>query len=69
MSKRPFATLDFELLWTGEFKQVANGGRKNEMLALKVIVMLGETAQCLGDVAGDRGFFGDDQLFGHGSCL
>ena len=43
-----------------------NGGRQHEAVALVIVVLLLETAERLGDVAGDRRFLGDDQRFAHG---
>ena len=62
----PFATLDLELLRTGQFQQVTDGRGKHVLLAFEVVVVFGEAAQRPRNIGGDRGFFGNDQLFGHG---
>ena len=53
MGERPLAALDFVFLWTGQFEQVADGGGKNTVIALEVVVVLGETAQRARNVGGD----------------
>jgi hypothetical protein len=62
----PFAAFDLEFLGTGQLEQVTDRRREHEVFAFEVVVVLGETPQRLGDVGGDGGFFGNDQLLGHG---
>jgi hypothetical protein len=65
VGKRPFAALDLEFFGATQFQQMTDGGRDDMRLAFEVVVVLGETAQRLGNIGGDGGFFGNDQLFAH----
>src|SRR5207249_7651902 len=67
MRKCPFASFDIMLFRNREFEQVTHGRRQHVAVAFVVIVLLLETAERLGDVAGDGRFLGDDQRFSHGS--
>ena len=69
MGKRPFAAFDFEFFRAGQFEQMTDGRRQHIVFGFEIVVVFGKPAQCLGDVAGNRGFFGNDQFFAHGVAL
>jgi hypothetical protein len=64
VGKGPFATFDVVFLGHGELEQVADGGGEHIVVALEIVTRAREPAQCLGDVLGDGGFLGDDELLG-----
>ena len=61
----PLAALDLELLRHGQFQQMPDCRRKDLVVALVEVILFLETAQRLGDVAGDRRFLRDNQCFSH----
>ena len=58
--KGPLALLHLELFRDAQLQQVTHGRGENEFVALKILVVLLEAAQRLGDVAGDGRLFGND---------
>jgi hypothetical protein len=64
VGERPFAALDLEFLGQDSSSRWPMA-EESTCVAFEVVVVLGETPQRLGDVGGDGGFFGNDQLFGH----
>ena len=60
MRESPLAALDLVAFGHGQFEQMANGRRQDVAVALIIIVLFLETAERLGDVAGDGRFFGYD---------
>ena len=65
MGEGPFAAFDLVLFRNGQLQQMADGRRQHVLVALVVIVLLLETAERLGDIAGDGRFLGNDQRFCH----
>ena len=66
MREGPFAALHLVTFGHGQFEQMADGRRQHVLVALVVIVLLLETAERFGDIAGDGRFLGNDQRFCHG---
>ncbi|OQB90767.1 MAG: hypothetical protein BWX84_01717 [Verrucomicrobia bacterium ADurb.Bin118] len=60
MFERPFAAGDFDSRRRRQFEQMPHSGGDHVSVALEAIVPFFETAQRLGDVTGDRRFFGND---------
>ena len=69
VGKGPLAALDLVFLGDHQFQQMADSRGENEVVALEIVVMLGETAKGFGDVGSDGRFFGNDELFAHGRGL
>jgi hypothetical protein len=44
---------------------MADSRRNDFVVGFKITVVFGKAAQGFGDVVGDRGFFGNDECFGH----
>ena len=65
VSEAPFTALDFVFIRRGNLDQVANRRGEDVVVALKVLVVLGEATQRARDISGDRRFFGNDESLGH----
>jgi hypothetical protein len=65
MRESPFAALHFGAFRRANREQVSDGGRKDVIVALKVIIVLGETTERLRDVGRHRRLFRDDERFSH----
>src|SRR5258708_4958500 len=63
MGEGPLAAFDFEFFGHANFQQVADGGRKDVLVAVNMVVLLLKPAARLGVVSGDGRFFGDAQRF------
>ena len=63
--ERPLAAHGLDALGRDQFEQMADGRREDVLVALEVVVVLLETAQRLGDVAGDGRFLRNDQGLAH----
>ena len=61
----PLAALHFVAFGDGERYEVTDGRGKHEFRTFEVVLFLGKTAQGLGDIGRDRGFFRYDQRFAH----
>ena len=58
--ERPLAARGLDAFGRAQFEQMADGRREDVLVALVVIVLFLETAQRLGDVAGDGRFLRND---------
>jgi hypothetical protein len=65
IGETPFSPFDFIFFRRRDLHEMADRRRKDEIVAFKVLVMLGKTAQSPRDVVRDGWLFGDDQCFGH----
>src|SRR5437667_1667003 len=65
MRECPLAALDFLGFRHAELEQMPDGGRKNVLVALVVVVVAREAAERTRDIRGNGGLFSDDQALRH----
>ncbi len=65
VGERPFAALHLELFRHGDGEQMADRRRDDVLVIFVEVRVLLKLAERLGNVPGDRRFFGDDECFAH----
>jgi len=63
--KAPLAALFIHLVWEAKFDEVADRGGDDVRVVFEIIILAGKLPEGFGKIAGDRGFFGDNQGLGH----
>ena len=63
--ERPLAAFHLHAFRGNELEQMADRRRQHVSLALEIIAMPGETAQCAREVVGDGRLFGNDEFLRH----